>query len=80
MKINEDYDSNDLPQDSEVVMDAAMGWIHDNLIAPIEKDLSEDQAFMLTMIGASFRILAQKAHAYDQIEVQGNKESPYIKN
>ena len=79
MNINEDYQKPEVP-DSQLVMDVAMSWIHENLIQPLEEKLTEEQAMMLVSIGAGLRIVAEKAHAYEEIEAEGYKESPYLKN
>ena len=79
MNINEDYQEPQLG-DSQLVMDVAMSWIHENLIQPLEEKLTEEQAMMLVSIGAGLRIVAERANAYDQIEAEGYKESPYLKN
>jgi|TARA_B100000497_G_C7470216_1_gene289750 hypothetical protein len=79
MNINEDYQKVAVPE-SQLVMDIAMSWIHENLIQPLEEKLTEEQAMMLVNIGAGLRIVADKANAYEEIEAEGYKESPYLKN
>ena len=79
MNINEDYQKVAVPE-SRLVMDIAMSWIHENLIQPLEEKLTEEQAMMLVNIGAGLRIVADKANAYEEIEAEGYKESPYLKN
>tara|TARA_A100001011_G_scaffold384936_1_gene458207 strand:+ start:97 stop:330 length:234 start_codon:yes stop_codon:yes gene_type:complete len=71
MNINEDYESNSVINATDA-MDHSMAFIFDNFIEPMEKELSEDQAFMLAVIGSTFKIIAQKAQAYEDM-IEGNQ-------
>lgn len=79
MNIKEDYKNPELGE-SQLVMDVAMSWIWDNLVKPVEKKLTSEQAMTLAVIGAGLRIVAEKANAYEEIEAEGYKESPYLRN
>lgn len=79
MNIKEDYKNPELGE-SQLVMDVAMSWIWDNLVKPVEKKLTSEQAMTLAAIGAGLRIVAEKANAYEEIEAEGYKESPYLRN
>ena len=54
-----------------------MDWMYDNLISTQEADLDENQTFMLAIIGASFKIVAQKARAYEEMQ---NPSSEFFQN
>jgi hypothetical protein len=71
MNIKEDYQSNS-DYNSTDAMDHSMAFIFDNFIEPIENELSEDQAVMLAVIGSTFKIIAQKAQAYEDM-IEGNQ-------
>ena len=73
MNIKEDYESNSIINATDA-MDHSMAFIFDNFIKPIEKDLSEDQALMLAVIGSTFKIIAQKAQAYEDM-IEGNQNN-----
>jgi hypothetical protein len=75
MNINEDYLSSDCPNADEV-MTQGMGWIWKHFIEPNADQITEEQAEMLTMIGISFKMVAEQADAYDQTF----EESPYLNN
>ena len=66
MYIKEDYEDEDI--NAEAVVAKGMDWMYDNLISMQEADLDEDQTFMLAIIGASFKIVAQKARAYEEMQ------------
>jgi hypothetical protein len=71
MNIKEDYQSNS-DNNSTDAMDHSMAFIFENFIEPIENELSEDQAMMLAVIGSTFKIIAQKAQAYEDM-IEGNQ-------
>lgn len=75
MNINEDYLDNEHPNADEV-MTQGMSWLWKHFIEPNTDHITEEQAEMLTMIGVSFKIIAEQADAYDQTF----EESPYLNN
>jgi len=75
MNINSDYLDSDNPNANEV-MTQGMGWIWKNFIEPNTDEITTEQAEMLTMIGISFKMIAEQADAYDQTF----EESPYLNN
>tara|TARA_A100001011_G_scaffold127031_1_gene133915 strand:+ start:463 stop:690 length:228 start_codon:yes stop_codon:yes gene_type:complete len=75
MNINDDYLDSDNPNANEV-MTQGMGWIWKHFIEPNTDEITEEQAEMLTMIGISFKIIAEQADGYDQTF----EESPYFNN
>ena len=75
MNINSDYLDSDNPNANEV-MTQGMGWIWKNFIEPNTDEITTEQAEMLTMIGISFKMIAEQAAAYDQTF----EESPYLNN
>lgn len=65
---NDNY--NEAPSATEA-MDSSMDFLFKNFIDPVEADLSEDQAYILAHIGIAFKIIAEKAQAYEDM-VEGN--------
>lgn len=63
-------DDNETPSAIEA-MQSSMGFIFENFIDPVENDLSEDQMYILSHIGLAFKIIAEKAQAYEDM-VEGN--------
>jgi len=49
------------------VMDKSMNYLWENFIEPNVDVTDEDQATMLTIIGATFKIMAEQAHAYEKL-------------
>lgn len=55
------------------VMDKSMNYLWETFIEPNVDVTDEEQATMLTIIGASFKIMAEQAHAYEKLnEVEKN--------
>ena len=44
-----------------------MNYLWENFIEPNVDVTDEDQATMLTIIGATFKIMAEQAHAYEKL-------------
>jgi hypothetical protein len=63
-------DNNETPSAIET-MQSSMGFLFENFIDPAEGDLSEDQMYILSHIGIAFKIIAEKAQAYEDM-VEGN--------
>ena len=79
MNINSDYQENE-DLSPENVMNQGMNFIFEKLIAPMEGKLDEEDLALISIIGVSFRMIAEQASAYEKIQSEEYKESPYIKN
>ena len=75
MNIKEDFQS-DSPINANDAMDSSMGYIFENFIEPRESELTEDQAMMLAVIGVTFKMIAEKATAYENM-IAGEGENNY---
>jgi hypothetical protein len=53
---------------SNEVMAMALGEIHDILLEPMQGKLTEEQDAVLALIGATFKIIAEKATALENME------------
>jgi hypothetical protein len=63
-------DDNETPSATQT-MDSSMDFLFKNFIDPVEEDLSEDQMYILAHIGIAFKIIAEKAQAYEDM-TEGN--------
>ena len=83
MNINSNYSDEDnaVPK-AQAVMNSGMGFIFDKLLAPMEDQLSQEDIEMLTVIGVSFKIIAEQAQKYeDSIANQiNNGDEPFYRN
>tara|TARA_Y100001937_G_scaffold23501_1_gene33538 strand:+ start:4973 stop:5212 length:240 start_codon:yes stop_codon:yes gene_type:complete len=70
---NDNY--NEAPSATEA-MDSSMNFLFENFINPVEDDLSEEQIHILAHIGIAFKIIAEKAQAYEDM-VEGNGGDAY---
>jgi len=75
MNIKDEY-SSEPQQTANDIVDISMNWIWDNIIAPNQDKLTEEDADMLVVIGASLRIVGEQATAYTETF----KESSYLNN
>ena len=75
MNINKDFQS-----DSEInatqAMESSMDYIFEHFIEPRESELTEDQAMMLAVIGVTFKMIAEKATAYEDM-IAGEGQNNY---
>ena len=63
-----DQDSQDTSTpNASYIMDKSMGILWDMVIAPHEKDFDQEQQEVISLIGISFKIIAEKAHAYEKL-------------
>ena len=66
------FSLNDQPKDNSLdsnqVMTTAMGAIHDMLMEPMKEKLTPEEHGVLTLIGITFKIMAEKATAYEKME------------
>jgi len=75
MNIKKDFQS-DSEMNANDAMDSSMGYIFENFIEPKESELTEDQAMMLAVIGVTFKMIAEKATAYENM-IAGEGENNY---
>ena len=75
MNIKKDFQS-DSEMNANDAMDSSMGYIFENFIEPRESELTEDQAMMLAVIGVTFKMIAEKATAYENM-IAGEGENNY---
>lgn len=81
MNINNNYqDDQDVPQDAIEAMKIGMGIIHDKLIDPIVDELSEEDAEMLNIVGATFLIIAEQAKDYQDLMENLQDNSDFNRN
>ena len=67
MNLNEDF-STSQPKYSDEIMGMAMQEIHDILIEPMQGKLTPDQDAVLSLVGLTFKIMAEKATALEKME------------
>jgi len=60
-------DSQDFDINSETIMDSAMGMLYDMVIDPMEAELDANDLNTISLIGVAFKIMAEKAHAYEKL-------------
>jgi hypothetical protein len=60
-------DSQDSEINSETIMDSAMGMLYDMVIDPMEGKLDVNDLNTISLIGVTFKIMAEKAHAYEKL-------------
>jgi hypothetical protein len=75
MNIKDAY-SSEPQQTANDIVDISMNWIWDNIIAPNQDKLTEEDADMLVVIGQSLKIVGEQATAYTETF----KESSYLNN
>jgi|TARA_B110000196_G_scaffold239229_1_gene207644 hypothetical protein len=63
---NQDSQS-DSPPNATSIMDTSMGILWDMVIAPNSAQFDEEQQEVLSLIGVSFKLIAEKAHAYEKL-------------
>ena len=67
MNINENF-SSDETKFSDEIMALAMSEINDMLIKPMEGKLTAEQNAILSLIGITFQIMAEKATTLEKME------------
>ncbi len=60
-------DSHQSEINSENIMESAMGILYDMVIDPMESKLDVDDLQTIGLIGVAFKIMAEKAHAYEKL-------------
>ena len=67
MYLNEEYNENEIT----TALDAneqAMDLVYQFAIAPMEKELTNEQAYAIAIAGATLKTIAEKAHAYERMQ------------
>ena len=67
-------DSQDSALNSESIMEQSMEMLYDMVISPMENHLDVDDLKTLGLIGITFQIMAEKAHAYEKIVGESHTE------
>ena len=75
MNILDNNSFSEQPKSSNEVMAMAMGEIHDILLEPMKDKLTPEQDAVIGLIGLTFKIMAEKATALEQME-QGELNNP----
>ncbi len=60
-------DSSDQEINAKTIMATSMDILWESVIAPLEKDMDEDQIATIGLIGITLKLIAEKAYAYEQI-------------
>ena len=55
------------PPHAEDIMEQSMSIIFDMVIDPMQENLDADDMQTLGIIGVAFKLIAEKAHAYEKI-------------
>lgn len=68
---------------AEYVMNQSMTALWDIVIAPMESELSEEEQAIISMIGITLKLVAEKARLYEELQ-EGNFPTdelpPYSRN
>ena len=90
MNIEKDFSSDsdfnfELPEgvDAEYVTNQSMSALWDLVIAPMQEKLSEGDRMLISIIGMTLKIVAQKATAYEKLqkgELSDPKENDFSRN
>lgn len=67
-------DSQDSALDSESIMEQSMSILFDMVINPMQEKLDVEDLQTLGLIGVAFKIMAEKAHAYEKIVGESHTE------
>lgn len=77
MNINPEFDSpQECPCPTEVV-EIALDYFGENLLAPMIKNLDEEQIMILGTIGESLRIMARDAKAWEEYQNLSDKNNHF---
>jgi len=68
MNIKKDFSQNDENPPADEVMANGMDFIFEKLIEPMQEKLSVEDLSLISLIGLSFKIIAEQATMYEQIE------------
>ena len=76
--------SNETPDENlnaEFVMDTCMTALWDLCIEPMEGELDEEEATMVSVIGLTLKTIAQKAQCYENmVGFNGEEKNPFERN
>jgi len=67
MHLNEEYNEGEIT----TALDAneqAMDLVYQFAIAPMEKELTNEQAYAIAIAGATLKTIAEKAYAYERMQ------------
>ena len=62
-----DQNSSDDNINAKTMMATSMDILWESVIAPLEKDMDEEQIATIGLIGVTLKLIAEKAYAYEQI-------------
>ena len=62
-----DQNSSDDNINAKTMMATSMEILWESVIEPLEKDMDEGQIATIGLIGVTFKLIAEKAYAYEQI-------------
>jgi len=77
MNINPEFDFHERPN-MEESMEAAMSYLYQKFIKPLDAEVDETTNEILTTIAIMFKDMAEKAEAYYQMEE--GKENDFYRN
>ena len=85
MNINPEYNESDSDINAMTMMQKSMGILWESFIEPAEADMDEEQIAIVGLIGITFKMIAEKAYAYEKImgEVPNEDEeesNPFSRN
>ena len=60
-------DSHQSEINSQNIMESAMGILYDMVIDPMESKLDQDDLQTISLIGVTFKLMAEKAYAYEKL-------------
>ena len=85
MNINPEYNESDSDINAMTMMQKSMGILWESFIEPAEADMDEDQIAIVGLIGITFKMIAEKAYAYEKLmgEVPNEDEeesNPFSRN
>ena len=75
MNILDNNSFSEQPKYSDEIMSMAMGEIHDILIEPMQDKLTPEQGSIISIIGLTLKIMAEKATPLEKME-QGELNNP----
>ena len=67
MNINQDYSSDDSFETAIDAMEHSMGYLFEKFINPKQAELDQDDNMLLAIMGVTFKEIARRADAYDQM-------------
>ena len=80
------YSLNDEPnseQNASTMMATCMNAIHDLVLHPMKDKLTPEDDAVMSLVGITLKIIAEKAHAYEKMEqgkLPDSKENDFFRN